>query len=484
MNAMRTEKDALGEKQIPSDAMYGIHSIRAQENFPGRDPFHFEWFKATGIVKLAAYQTIENYISALEENFDLKTIPFRLPKKIVLEKLQSAASELSEGEYYDQFIVPATTGGAGTSQHMNINEIITNVALKKSGYMPGDYAHIDPLEDANLFQSTNDVMPTALHVAVMQRLKVLEESINTLRGEVEKKEKKYRNVLRLAYTQMQEAVPASWGTLFSTYSDALSRDWWRVSKAFERIKVVSLGGSATGSSIGVPRYYLMEVVPRLQKLTGLPVTRGENLADATANHDSLVEVHAILKALAVNLEKMVSDLRLLASGVAGRKILKIPAVQVGSSIMPGKINPVIPEFVISAMHRVYSNDIEITKLAANGCLELNAYLPSIGNSMLVSLDLLINACKVTGEKLFSDLEVDTQLSEAEVFSSPSVTTALNPVIGYHKASVLAKKMSQDKIDIFEANKALRVISDEKLSLLMKPEKLLQAGFVMRDIIEE
>lgn len=484
MISMRTEKDALGEKKISSDALYGIHSARAKENFPGDDVFHFEWYKAAGVVKLAVYQTIESYITALEENFDIRNVPFRLPEKNVLQKLQSAASELSDGEYFDQFIVPAVTGGAGTSQHMNINEIITNAALKKSGFLPGDYEHIDPLEDANLFQSTNDVMPTALHIAVMQRLKVLEESINNLRSEVEKKEKKYRNVLRVAYTQMQEAVPASWGTLFSTYSDALSRDWWRVSKAFERIKVVNLGGSATGSSIGVPRYYLMEVIPKLQKLTGLPVTRGENLADATANHDSLVEVHAILKALAVNLEKMVSDLRLLASGVSGKKTLTIPAVQVGSSIMPGKVNPVIPEFVIAAMHKVYSNDSEITKLAASGCLELNAYLPSIGHCMLMSLDLLINACKVTGEKLFSDLVVDTQLSEAEVFGSPSVTTALNPVIGYHKASVLAKKMIQDKIDIFEANKALKVISDEKLSGLMKPGKLLQAGFVMRDIMEE
>ena len=190
---------------------------------------------------------------------------------------------------------------------------------------------------------------------------------------------------------MQEAVPSTFGRLFSSYSDALSRDWWRVSKCLERIKVVNLGGSAIGTSVAVPKYFVSEVVARLQQLSGLPVTRGENLSDATSNLDPFVEVHGILKAHAVNLEKMVSDLRLLASDVYGTHSLTIPKKQVGSSIMPGKVNPVIPEYVISCAHRVYSNDQLIAGLSAQGCLELNAYLPVIGHAMLESLKLLISA---------------------------------------------------------------------------------------------
>ncbi len=192
---------------------------------------------------------------------------------------------------------------------------------------------------------------------------------------MEKLEKKYRNTLRIAYTQMQEAVPSTYGRLFSSYSDALSRDWWRVSKCLERIKVVNLGGSAIGTSIAVPKYFVAEVVSRLQQITGLPVTRGENLSDATSNLDPFVEVHGILKAHAVTLEKMANDLRLLASDIHGGHSLSIPKKQTGSSIMPGKVNPVIPEYVISCAHRVYSNDQLIAGLSAQGCLELNAYLP-------------------------------------------------------------------------------------------------------------
>lgn len=483
MNTKRIEKDSLGEKELPEDALYGIHSLRAKENFPAREKFHLEWYKSVGVVKLAAYQTISRFKEAVAEKYNIDEIPFYLPSAEVLESLTFSATKISEGEFFDQFIVPAISGGAGTSQHMNVNEIITNCALKKLGYNSGEYVHIDPLEDANIFQSTNDVLPTALHVAVIKQLKVLEEAVNGLRHKVEIKERENRNVLRLAYTQMQEAVPSSWGKLFSSYSDALSRDWWRISKAFERIKVVNLGGSAVGTSIGVPRYYLMEVVSTLQKLTGLPVTRGENLVDATANHDSLVEVHAILKAMAVNLEKMVSDLRLLASGVSVTKTLKIPAVQMGSTIMPGKVNPVIPEFVISGAHKVYSNDRIIAEMAAQGCLELNAYLPIIGHSILDSLDILINACNIISDKLFDGLEVDVEASERQVFFSPAVTTALNPVIGYHKSALLAQKMNESALDVFQANMEVNVIDQDRLVDLMKPERLLQAGFVMNDVMK-
>jgi aspartate ammonia-lyase len=210
----------------------------------------------------------------------------------------------------------------------------------------------------------------------MNLLETLERRINGLREKIEKLEKQHHNSLRIGYTQMQEAVPTSFGRLFSAYNDALSRDWWRVSKCFERIKVVNLGGSAVGTGITVPRFFIFEVVSALRALSGLPVTRGENLSDTTANMDSFVEVHAVIKAHAVNLEKIASDIRLLAADVSRDSGLTIPPRQTGSTIMPGKVNPVITEFVVGACHRVYANDVLIASLSAQGCLDLNAYVRS------------------------------------------------------------------------------------------------------------
>jgi len=481
-NIYRTENDSLGPMQVPANVFYGIHSLRAQENFPDHTPFHMEWYKAMGTVKLACYQSYSIFSLAISERKEGAELPFQLLDKQVVDALEIAATKVSEGKYFSSFIVPAINGGAGTSINMNVNEIIANVALQELGLLSGTYERIDPIEAANIYQSTNDVVPTALKVAIMHLLGDLETAINSVRQKIEIAEGKYRNELRIAYTQMQEAVPSSYGMLFSTYSEALSRDWWRVSKCFERIKIVNLGGSAVGTGLAVPKFFIMEVVPALQKLTGLPVTRSENLSDATNNLDSFVEVHAILKAHAVNLEKMVSDIRLLASDVAGIHGVKIQNRQVGSSIMPGKVNPVIPEFVISAAHKIYSNDMLISSLSAQGCLDLNAYLPVIGHALLESLKLLIAADKTVGDNLISGLTITSGTGTSRLYKSPAITTALSPLIGYSKAVQLAKEMKTSGCDIFEANKKLNLIDKEKLKSVLKPENLLKTGFTLNDLI--
>jgi len=333
----------------------------------------------------------------------------------------------------------------------------------------------------NIYQSTNDVIPTALTVAVMKMLQSLEEKINQLRQKIELFERNNREKLRLAYTQMQAAVPSSFGILFSTYNEALSRDWWRVSKCTERIKQVNLGGGAIGTGLSLPRFFIMEVVPELRKLTGLPLAHSENLSDATSNMDKWVEIHATLKAHAVNLEKMSSDFRLLSSDLVGDKIISIPDRQVGSSIMPGKINPVIPEFVISAAHKIYSNDVLISSLSGQGTLELNAYLPVIGCAVIESIDLLIS-CNVTLlNNLFSELIINEKEGYEAVIYSPSITTALSPHIGYHKAAELASLMKDKKITIFEANKILKLIDEAKLKSILEPGNLLKLGFSLEDL---
>jgi aspartate ammonia-lyase len=493
----RKEHDLIGDMAIPENALYGIHAVRAKSNFPDQTIFHIEWFKSLGLVKKACYQTAEAYERAMQEKYGAHSGSFAVDHSSFpyFTYLIHAAAEIADGDHFDAFIVPALSGGAGTSINMNVNEIIANVALQNLGEKPGSYHIIDPIEHANVFQSTNDVVPTALRVAAMLLLQELEKAINSLRFVVEQHETTHQNDLRIGYTQMQEAVPTSFGKLFSAYSEALSRDWWRVSKCFERIKMVNLGGSAIGTGMAVPRYFIMEAIGHLQQLTGLPVTRSENLADATSNLDSFVEVHATIKAHAVNLEKMVSDIRLLSSDltaifsqnmnnparVARHSIMSIPRCQSGSSIMPGKINPVIPEFVISAAHRIYANDQLISSLCGQGCLELNAYLPAIGHAFLESLKLLI-ACNTTIQKnLMEGLLVFPAESKASLFLSPSITTVLLPVLGYHKATDIARYMKENGTDVFEANRNLGLLSEEKLNSLLKPENLLKLGFTAADL---
>lgn len=476
----RIEKDSLGQKQIPADALYGIHAVRAKENFPGNTQFPVEWYKAVGITKLACYNTYRKFRDAAVEKFGMD-IQVKIINNNILDALCKAAEEVAEGNFFDSFIIPAIQGGAGTSINMNINEIIANYALLFTGHKCGEYTFIDPLEHANIYQSTNDVIPTALTVAVMKLLQPLEEKINILRKKVEEFEKTNRENLRPGYTQMQEAVPSSFGILFSTYNEALSRDWWRVSKCSERIKQVNLGGGAIGTGLSLPRFFIMEVVPELRNQTGLPLAHSENLSDATSNLDRWVEIHATLKAHAVNLEKMSSDLRLLSSDIVGNKTLSIPERQIGSSIMPGKINPVIPEFVISAAHKIYSNDVLISSLSGQGTLELNAYLPVIGCAVIESINLLIS-CNITLlHNLFEGLIINKETGYKALINSPSITTAISPHIGYHKAAEMALLMKEKKIDIFEANGILKAIDDIKLKTILQPGNLLKLGFSLDDL---
>lgn len=476
----RTEKDNLGQKEIPSDALYGIHALRAKENFPYNTPFPVEWYKAAGLTKLACYHTYRKFRDSAKGKYGEHPAVRYIPDEI-LDMIITAAREVSEGKYFEHFIVPAIQGGAGTSINMNINEIIANAALIETGADPGDYDRIDPTEHANIYQSTNDVIPTALTVAAMYLLQSLENSVNSLRMKIEKLERETYNILRPGYTQMQEAVPSSYGRLFSSYNEALSRDWWRVSKCIERLKPVNLGGGAIGTGLAVPRYFIMQVVQELRNLTGLPLSQGENLTDTTSNLDKWVEVHASLKALAVNLEKMASDIRLLASDIGGDKSISIPEKQMGSSIMPGKINPVIPEYIISASHKVYSNDTLISSLAGQGCLELNAYLPVIGNAVLESINLLICSCRSAEENLINGLIVNESSGYEALMNSPSVTTALVPHVGYHRAGELAKLMKEKKSDIFEANRILKVVDETKLKDILQPGNLLKLGFSIEDL---
>lgn len=477
---MRLERDFLGEVPVLKDALYGIHAVRARQNFPNKIVFNEAWYRAVGLVKKSCYLTYQKMKAAAAEKFEEASLPFSWMADETIAALIQAAQEVSEGNHFDHFIVPGIQGGAGTSINMNVNEIIANRALQLLGKTPGSYDIIDPVTHANVFQSTNDVIPTALKAAVMERLDVLEARVNALRMAVEQKESAYRDVLRTAYTQMQCAVPSSFGKLFGTYQEALSRDWWRVSKCFERIKVVNLGGGATGSGLTVPKYFIFEVVEILRRETGKPLTRGDHMEDATCNLDSFVEVHGILKAHAVNLEKIASDLRALASDAFGDGAVRLPARQVGSSIMPGKINPVIAEYAVSAAHGVYAHDGAVTTLCGQGFLDLNAYLPSIGHYVLESLDLLISADETLAEHLVAGMTVETKTAAADILHRPTTVTVLLPYIGYHGAETLARRMAETGEDIYKAARVLNIIAEDKLVELLAPSSLLALGYRLSD----
>ncbi len=478
-SSYRIEKDFLGSEEIPGDALYGIHSRRAATNFPNNTPFHKEWYQAVGQVKFACYHTYEQFKGlALKEYNNQSPLEFFDDK--IINALKAASKEVADGKHFEHFIIGAVQGGAGTSINLNVNEIITNRALQLMDKKPGEYKIIDPIEQANVYQSTNDVIPTALKIVIMQLLKKLEDSVNKSRKSCEQLEGKYRNTPRSGYTQLQEAVPTTYGRMFAAYNDAFSRDWWRVSKAWERIKVVNLGGGAIGSGISAPRYFIMEVVQQLKEITKLPLSRGENMADTTSNLDSFVEVAAILKAHAVNLEKTVTDIRLLASDLSVTA-LSIPQKQTGSSIMPGKVNPVIPEFVISSCQQIYANDQQITSLSAMGNLELNAYLPQIGHAIIDTLKLLIAANNSMNTNMLSGVVIDEEKSKTDFYISTALTTALTPTIGYHKAAEMAKVMRNELLNIFEANTKLQFIPEEKLKEILKIEKLMSLGFSLIDL---
>jgi len=478
---MRVEEDFLGQKEIEEEYLFGIHSLRARENFDNSTLFPVEWYRAIGQVKLAYYKTYRKFRDTAKE----KGLPPPgghnwLTDKII-DALENAAVEVSEGKHFSHFIVPALQGGAGTSINMNVNEIIANVALLKTGHKPGNYHYIDPLDHANIYQSTNDVIPTALHIALIQSTDRLETAINATRSAMESLEQTYRNEIRQAYTQMQKAVPSTYGNLFAGYNDALSRDWWRTTRIKERLKEVNIGGGAAGTGMGIPRFFILQVPKELRKITGLPLAQSENMTDATMNHDTLVESHAILKALAVNLEKISADVRLLAADLFVHPSVKIPQRQMGSSMMPGKVNPVIPEFLISISHKVYANDQMISALAASGCLDLNAYLPSIGLAFIESFNLLCSGCKSMAENLLKGMTVSTKNEQDDLFKNPSITTALVPYIGHEKAALLARNMKESNTTVFESNAKLAILPEEKIQRILQPSALTAKGFSLKDI---
>jgi aspartate ammonia-lyase len=422
----RSEHDLLGARDVPADAYYGIHALRAAENFAvSQQPLHPELITALAQVKAACARA----------NVRTGHLEPRVGEAIV-----QAAEEVAGGALRDQFIVDALQGGAGTSANMNTNEVLANRALEILGEAKGYYDIIHPLDHVNRQQSTNDVFPTAVRVAALRLLLPVIEDFARLQSVLQEKEQQYAAVLALGRTEMQDAVPITVGQRFAAWAQAVQRDWWRLHVVEEKLRQVNLGGTAVGTGLNADRRYVFLAVDLLRQASGLNLARAENMIDLTQNADAFVEVSGLLKTAAATLAKMASDLRLLSSGPrGGLHELLLPELQAGSSIMPGKVNPVMTEMLTQVAFQVMANDQAITLAAQAGQLELNAFLPLIAYNLLQSLDLLHRGVSLFIDRCLQGLEINRERIDCWLEQSFALATAVAPYLGYQIAGDLARE---------------------------------------------
>jgi aspartate ammonia-lyase len=417
MNKKRIEHDFLGEKEVPAEAYWGIHTQRALQNFP-----------------ISGYKVNPSLIKALalvKKACCLANTELEFLGKDKSQAIVSACEEIASGKFSDQFPVDALQGGAGTSTNMNMNEVIANRASEIMGGKKGEYQLVHQLADVNLHQSTNDTYPTAVKIAAINGLRHLSQIIAKLQGSFQEKEKAFGQIVKIGRTELQEAVPMTLGAEFAAFAEAISRDRWRTFKGEERLRVVNLGGTAIGTGITAPRDYIFLVIEKLREVTGLGLARGENLTGETANTDPFVEVSGVLKAHGTNLIKISGDLRLL--NFIGE--IHLPPLQAGSSIMPGKVNPVLMEAAIQTGIKVSANDLIVSDAASRGTLQISEFFPLIAHAFLESIDLLSNIDALLTSHI-SQIRADENICRHYFDHSPMIVTALLPLIGYDKSAAL------------------------------------------------
>lgn len=459
----RIEKDALGTRELPDDCLYGIHTLRSLENFGYSD-------EKMDMIFIRSFARVKK--ACILAN---KETGFLEPS--IAEPMLQASNEISEGHHWAWIVVNPWQGGAGTSTNMNFNEVIANRALMIMGHSPGSYHIVHPINHVNLHQSTNDVYPTALRIAILYRLKDLETAVSEWQADLQNKESLFQNILKLGRTELQDAVPMTMGMTFGAWSEAIARDRWRIFKSRERIKVHNLGGTAVGTGLGAPREYIFKASEYLKKETGLVLARAENLVDATQNLDCFAEVSAILKSYAVNLMKIANDLRLLSSGPAGGfHELILPEKQAGSSIMPGKVNPVIPESAVQVSLRVMSNDQVIAQAAGMGQLELNHLIPLITHSFMESLKLLTAVTIAMDHHCTRDIQANRESCESKIGEGWTLATALVPYFGYDTVQTWVHEALSEKNGFKDYILRKKYLTIDKLQRILSPQNMLKLGF--------
>jgi aspartate ammonia-lyase len=455
MSSTRLEHDLLGDYQVPKDAYWGIHTARAVDNFPisGVPIGHYRsLIRALAIVKQAT----------AEANFELGELDPKVKDAIV-----KASIRVADGEFDSQFVVDAIQGGAGTSTNMNANEVIANVAIEILGGQKGDYSIVHPLNDVNQSQSTNDVYPTSLKLALIIEINELLKAMAHLEKAFTGKAVEFREVIKMGRTQMQDAVPMTLGQEFAAFSRMTMEDIQRLREVLSLLREINLGGTAIGTGINAPVGYPEKACQALSKLSGFDFVLAEDMVEATQDAGVFVTVSGVLKRIAVKLSKTSNDLRLLSSGPrAGLDEINLPPRQAGSSIMPGKVNPVIPEVINQIAFAVVGNDLTVTMAVEAGQLQLNAFEPIMCRALMMSITQLRQGCYVLADACVSGITANVEKLRLSVENSIGLVTAISPVLGYENATIVAQKALADETSVREVVLELKLMTAAEFDELL------------------
>ena len=466
----RSEHDSVGERSVPKDVYYGVQSLRAAENFP--------------ITGLAVHPEQINSIAEIKKASAITNLEIGLLDKRVADAIVRACDEIAAGRLHEAFIVDPIQGGAGTSLNMNANEVIANRAIELLGGEKGDCALVNPNDHVNYGQSTNDVFPSAGKLAVLKLLVRAQIQLERLSEALEAKAEEFDDVLKMGRTQMQDAVPIRLGQEFRAYSRAVRRDIARFERAKDEMRRLNMGGTAIGTGINADERYLRRIIPNLSKVTGLELVQASDLIDATQNLDGLVAVSGAVKTCAVNLSKMSNDLRLMSSGPrCGFSEINLPPRQNGSSIMPGKVNPVIPEVVSQVAFNIIGNDVTVTMAAEAGQLELNAFEPIIFYNLIQSVETLTYAVHTFVDNCVTGITANRERCRDMVEHSVGIITALCPHVGYEKAAEVAKRAIETGAPVRRLILEEGLLDEAALDKILDPYSMTEPGISGKELLE-
>ena len=456
----RREHDLLGDRDVPDEALYGIQTLRALENFP-----------ITG-VPLREFPALIHALACVKEAAARANADLGLLDPPLADVIGRVAQELRAGRHHEHFVVDMVQGGAGTSTNMNANEVIANRALELLGHPRGEYKHVHPNNHINLSQSTNDVYPTAIKLALHTTIERLRAEMSSLAAAFLQKGEEFAPYIKMGRTQLQDAVPMTLGQEFTAFGHTMLEDVERLSEAQALIREINMGATAIGTGINAPNGYADKVCQHLSRITGLKLITAFDLVEATADTGAFVQLSGVLKRCAVKLSKICNDLRLLSSGPrAGLGEINLPAMQPGSSIMPGKVNPVIPEVVNQVCFDVMGGDMTVTIAAEAGQLQLNVFEPIIAYRLLRSIESLGNACRVLRERCVEGIAANPDRMRHFVEHSIGIVTALVPVIGYEKATAIAKEALESRRGVYDIVLDRKLLTRAELDRVLNPEAM-------------
>ncbi len=468
MKKYRLEHDLLGEREVPAERYFGIQTLRAIENF-----------EMTGI-PISHYPRLVRSLAYIKKAAALTNQELGLLDARLAEAIAGACDELLAGEHLAEFVVDVIQGGAGTSTNMNANEVIANRALELLGHEKGQYELLHPLNHVNMSQSTNDVYPTALRLTLSQKLDGLMVEMAALREALAQKAEEFSDVIKMGRTQLQDAVPMTLGQEFGAWALMVEEDIQRIREAQALIREINLGATAIGTGLNAHPDYARLVTAKLRELTGIPVVGSRNLVEATQDTGAYVQLSGVLKRVATKLSKICNDLRLLSSGPrAGFGEINLPAMAPGSTIMPGKVNPIIPEVVNQVAFEVIGNDVTITLAAEAGQLELNVMEPVIAYNLFSSLDLLGRACRTLADRCVRNITANREACRRMVENSIGLVTALNPYIGYERSTQVADEAIKSGRSVYEIVLEKGYLNKAELDDILSPEKMTRPRYIHR-----